>query len=228
MKILRRMSVQMRLLRGIVPLIFRIFRVEPRLVFPGSEFKRIYLEIKPRTLVGKPRCLWLWRLVKFAAKNRGDIAEIGVYKGGTARLLARSCPQKTVYLFDTFSGMPDVDPEIDAHRAGEFADTSLESVQDFLKDAPNVSFRQGFFPDTAAGLEDHVFCFVNIDVDIYSSTKSCLEFFYPRMVPGGVISFDDYKWKKCAGVKKAIDEFLVGKPEKVIEMEEFQCAIIKT
>jgi hypothetical protein len=123
--------------------------------------------------------------------------------------------------------MPEVQPEIDTHRLGDFSDTSLESVRDFLKDCTNVRFYPGLFPKTACDIKNERFCFVNIDVDIYSSTKDCLDFFYPRMVSGGVMAFDDYKWKHCAGVKKAIDEFLVGKPEKVVEVEESQCVIIK-
>jgi O-methyltransferase len=227
MKIYRRLFILVRLSRYKIPLLFRFLCVDPGLVFGYKDFQRVYQEIKLRTLVGKPRCLWLWRLAKFAARLEGDIAEVGVYKGGTARVLSQGCPKKAVHLFDTFSGMPVVTPEIDTHKQGDFSDTSLESVKDFLKDCPNVRFHPGFFPGTANGLEKDRFCFVNIDVDIYASTKDCLEFFYPRMVPGGIMAFDDYKWKHCAGVKKAIDEFLAGKPEKVIEVEESQCVIFK-
>jgi O-methyltransferase len=225
--IFRRLSVQARLFPQTAPVLFRLIGIDPRLVFGRGEFMRLYREVKARTLVGKPRCLWLWRLAQYSARKEGNIAEVGVYKGGTARILAKSCPQKTVHLFDTFGGMPEVRPDIDAHRQGDFSDTSLEAVRDFLKDCSNVRFYQGFFPKTASGLQDERFCFVNIDVDIYSSTKDCLEFFYPRMLPGGVMAFDDYKWRDCAGVKMAIDEFLAGKPEKVVEVEESQCVIFK-
>jgi O-methyltransferase len=227
MKLYRRLFVLIGLSGQKMPLLLRFLWTDPGLIFGLREFLRLYQEVRSRTLVGRPRCLWLWRLVKFAARREGDVAEVGVYKGGTARILARSCPQKSVHLFDTFSGMPEVKPEIDSVQQGDFSDTSLESVKDFLKDCPNVRFHPGLFPGTVSGLEKNRFCFVNIDVDIYTSTKDCLEFFYPRMVPGGVMAFDDYKWKHCAGVKKAIDEFLAGKPEKIIEVEESQCVLFK-
>jgi len=227
MGLVRKLLRKTGLWRRKIPLLCRLVRFDSTLAFGGEEFRTLYAQAEPRTLVGKARCLWLWRLAKFTAGKDGEIAEVGVYKGGTARILARACPQKTVHLFDTFAGMPEVRPEIDSHKPGDFGDTSLEAVEAFLKDCANVRLHPGFFPETAAGLENRRFCFVNVDVDIYSSTKACLEFFYPRMVPGGAMAFDDYNWQGCAGVKQAIDEFLDGKPEQAIEMESLQCVIFK-
>jgi len=69
--------------------------------------------------------------------------------------------------------------------------------------------------------------FIYADVDIYQSTRSCLDFFYPRMVHGGVMIFDDYEWKGCPGVKKAISEFLAGKNEIPIITTRYQCILLK-
>jgi O-methyltransferase len=178
-----------------------------------SSFRALYYpEVKGRTLVGRSRCFMLHGLSLYARALPGEIAEVGVYRGGTARLLARTNPGKTVHLFDTFAGMPDHDPNVDVHRRGDFADTSLEGVKQFLQGCPNVAFHQGFFPQTAEPVRDSRFCLVHIDTDIYRSVKDGLEFFYPRLVPGGVLVFDDYEWERCPGVKQAIDEFLADKP----------------
>jgi len=205
----------------------KILRIIPSLIWRKREFKHLLKQIKGYTLVGKKRCYWIWLLAQYASTKKGEMAEIGVYKGGTARIIAKSCPEKKIHLFDTFTGMPEVKSEIDCHKKGDFADTSLELATDFLSDCSNVIFHPGFFPETALNLKDQEFCFVYIDVDIYSSTKDCLNYFYNKMSIGGVIVFDDYKWKACPGVKKAIDEFLKDKPERPIETEEYQCAIIK-
>jgi O-methyltransferase len=205
----------------------RILWTIPGLIWDRKEFKYLLNQIKGQTGVGKKRCFWIWLLGKYAATKKGDMAEIGVYKGGTARIIAKSCPRKRVHLFDTFAGMPEVNSAIDCHKKGDFSDTSLELVSNFLSDCSNVVFHPGFFPGTAVNQKDQEFCFVYIDVDIYSSAKDCLNFFYNKLTPGGVIVFDDYKSRSCSGIKMAIDEFFSDKPERPIETAEYQCALIK-
>ena len=190
-------------------------------------FQQLFKEIEARTVVSQDRCFMLYQMAKYADGKDGEMAEVGVYKGGTAKIISKTCPQKTVHIFDTFAGMPDVVCGIDVHRKGDFLDTSIESVKSFLSDCSNVVFHPGFFPDTAETVKDKKFCFVYVDVDIYQSVKNCIELFYPRMVSGGVMVFDDYEWKGCPGVKKAIDEFLAGKKEIPIITTKYQCMLLK-
>ena len=70
-----------------------------------------------------------------------------------------------------------------------------------------------------------MFSFVHMDVDLYESTKSCLDFFYPRMSRGGVIISHDYLGS--IGVKTAFDEYFKDKPEPVLEVTDSQCLIVK-
>lgn len=174
------------------------------------------MDIKKNILVTVDRCFILYQFAKLSTQKDGEIAEVGVYKGGTARMIAKSCPEKTFHLFDTFSGMPESQRDVDFHQQGEFADTSLESVKRFLKDCQNVEFHPGLFPQTINGVKNKTFCYVHVDVDIYPSVKSCLEFFYPRLVPGGIMLFDDYQWKDTPGVKKALDEFSLINPRNLL------------
>ena len=122
----------------------------------------------------------------------GDVAEVGVYKGGTAYLLSKALPHNTLHLFDTFSGMPETaDAAIDYHKKGDFDDVNLGDVRKLLS-SPNINFHVGFFPKTAEGLVDSTFSFVHIDCDIYNSVHDCCEFFFPRLKPHGIMIFDDY------------------------------------
>lgn len=50
---------------------------------------------------------------------------------------------------------------------------------------------------------------LHIDVDVYEPTKIALEYLYDRVVPGGLIVFDDYG--TVAGETKAVDEFFQDK-----------------
>jgi len=192
-------------------------------------FMRLFEQLIGYTLVDKVRCFMLYQCAKNSAHIAGDIAEIGVYRGGTAKLLAKtSAPTgKTVHLFDTFGGMPSVDSNADLHQAGDFANTSIEAVQAYLHDCSNVRLYKGFFPSTAQPIEQRSFALVHIDVDIYRSVLNCCAFFYPRMERGGMMIFDDYGFLSCPGAKKAVDEFFVDKPEVPIYLPTGQCLVVR-
>jgi SAM-dependent methyltransferase len=192
-------------------------------------FAALVADLMTRTqmIVDPIRSYTLYQLGRSFNRKEGDVAEVGVYKGGTARIIAKACPDKRVYLFDTFTGMPASDPSIDFHPVGDFSDTSLERVKQLLSDCPNVEFHVGMFPDTAGPIADNRFCLVHLDVDNYGPNRDALAFFYDRMVPGGAIVFDDYQWEHTPGIKKSIDEFLADKPEKVMITAEYQCVMFK-
>jgi predicted O-methyltransferase YrrM len=61
---------------------------------------------------------------------------------------------------------------------------------------------------------------VHIDVDLYNPTKDSLEFFCPRLRPGGIIVCDDYGFSSCPGATAACNEFLADKPEKMIGLSD--------
>ncbi len=174
-------------------------------------FQEYYSLAAPRTLVSPDRCYVLVTLLKQALTIDGDVVECGVYKGGTAAMIARVIAedggQKKLYLFDTFSGMPKTDRERDLHKEGDFADTSAEEVERFVS-APEIAvIRKGFIPETFAGLESRRFAFAHIDVDIFKSIIDSLEFIWPRLSSGGFIVFDDYGFPSCPGAREAVDQF---------------------
>ena len=189
-------------------------------------FNVLYKEVKENTLVDKVRCFMLYQFLKQALKLDGDAAEIGVYKGGTAKLLAKIIKNKNIYLFDTFAGMPQTS-EMDIHKKGDFSDTVFNDVSDYLRDFKNIFFYQGLFPETAGPIKNKIFSFVHIDVDIYKSVFDCCDFFYSRMVKGGIMIFDDYGFLSCPGAKIAVDHFFKNKKEIPCYLQSGQCLIIK-
>jgi len=194
-----------------------------------KEFNKLYNLISSHSLVDKQRCFMLYQYAQQVAHLSGDVAEVGVYKGGTAKLLAKSFEQtdKTLHLFDTYSGMPPTDRNKDLHSEGDFGDISLEKVKLFLNDCGNVRFYKGLFPHTAGPVDGVTFCFVHIDVDIYKSVYDCCEFFYSRMVRCGVMFFDDYGFLSCPGAKMAVDEFFSNKPEHPCYLSTGQCVVVR-
>src|ERR1051326_3789531 len=92
------------------------------------EFSQVYQRIQQFSLVTADRAWVLYSLALQASSVAGDFWECGVYRGGTAHLLAevltRENARKKLHLFDTFTGMPETDPTKDLHQPGDFANTS--------------------------------------------------------------------------------------------------------
>ncbi|MEP6809690.1 MAG: TylF/MycF/NovP-related O-methyltransferase [Chthoniobacterales bacterium] len=194
---------------------------------PG--FSGEYDVIKGHTLVSRDRCWTLAVLLRQALTAEGDVLEAGVFQGGTARLLKSlvSAHGRKFLLFDSFAGMDSVSETADRHQHGDFADTSLEAVREFVGSEPFVEYRKGWIPQTFAGLEDRRFCFAHIDLDLYQSILDSCNFVYERMSPGGVIVFDDYGFPSCPGARRAVDGFFADKPEFPLALQTGQAVVHK-
>ncbi len=160
---------------------------------------------------------------------RGDVAELGVYKGNTATMLADLARRigGTAYLLDTFEGFRAEDLEgVDANKRMEFSDTSLAQVME-LVGSEATRFVQGYFPATASQIPgDATFCLVHIDCDLYAPFCSALEFFYDRLIPGGFLVMHDYSSLHWDGAERAVDEFFADKPESVVPMPDGSGTVI--
>jgi O-methyltransferase len=195
----------------------------------AEEFPLLWPHARTRTLVDEPRAQMLYQLARHASCLEGSMAEIGVYRGGTAKILAHIADGagRKLHLFDTFGGMPNTDVQRDLLGEGDFANTSLEDVRSFLAPHRSPVFHQGEFPGTSGPVENERFSLVHCDADIASSVEACCEFFYPRLVPGGVIVFDDYGFTSTPGAKKVSDAFFAAKPEPLLHLVTSQAIAIK-
>jgi hypothetical protein len=147
----------------------------------------------------------------------GDMAELGVYRGNSAAVLAYYARMhyKNLVLFDTFEGFDQRDlMGVDRSRNFEFADTSLDQVRDLVGDQ-GVTFVPGRFPQSIpSDLYASRFCLAHIDCDLYEPAKAGLEFFYPRLSPGGLLILHDYANPYWEGIKRAMDEYCTRIPER--------------
>lgn len=163
-------------------------------------------------------------------KISGNFAELGVYKGESARILHLMDPARKMHLFDTFAGLPEKDLAMERGEAAtytpvNFADTSIEKVKKTLGDIADYEIHEGYFPETTRGLENESFALVNMDADLYNPTIAGLEFFYPRLSPGGVLLVHDYNYK-WEGVMKAVDEFAAQITEPVIPVPDMDGTVM--
>lgn len=154
----------------------------------------------------------------------GAFAELGVYRGLTARLIHHYAPERMLHLFDTFAGFTDRSSveELSAlgHSTQAFSDTSLEAARQFVGEpAGTVAFHKGFFPESIpTALHEETFAFVHLDADLYAPTLSGLQFFYPRLARRGILLIHDYNaWP---GARRAVDEFFADLAELPIPMPD--------
>ncbi len=169
----------------------------------------------------------IYRAVEKTEKLGGNIAEVGIFNGGSSRIICEANKKRPVHLFDTFEGLPEMSENDDSSQfyKGQFI-ASFEDVKNYLKKYPDVYIYKGLFPSTAKPIENKKFSFVHLDVDIYEATLNCLEFFYSRILEGGVIISHDYGGAK--GVRKAFDDFFRDKPQTIIEIQgSGQCLVSK-
>ena len=173
----------------------------------------------------------LWSLIlnikKILEENiQGDFAELGVWRGNTASILAYYAfiADRNVYLFDTFEGFNASDLQgVDNEKAVEFSDTSLATVKKIIGplNVTKCHFVKGHFPSSIT--KEHrnkKYSIVSIDCDLYAPMKAGLEFFYPLMPKGGLLLLHDYSSMFWKGAKKAIDEFCQNNNEHVILMPD--------
>jgi hypothetical protein len=155
----------------------------------------------------------------------GDVIECGVYKGGTlvamALWLRRIESSRMVHGFDSFAGFPQPS-SIDfagGKRAtpGRLGDTAEElviqkarrfSVED------KIILHAGFFEDTLPRFPASSLSLIHLDCDLYESYRIALYHLWPKLLPGGVVVFDEFADPAWPGARKAIDELFQDKIEK--------------
>jgi hypothetical protein len=169
-----------------------------------SQFKKFWILNGNKSLLGYQKSCQLFAELMSVSKLHGNTAEIGVYEGFTSKLIHTFTQSKIHYCYDTFSGIQGIDKSIDIHKDGQFS-CSLENVKKNIN-LPGVIYKVGYFPDTFEEVNEK-FIFVHSDTDTYIGTKNTIIYLKDKIVPNGKILFDDYCWKDCPGVTKALHEF---------------------
>lgn len=183
---------------------------------PGFSQAANLIVNEKRSTLDYNRLFTLWHAIHNTYSFNLGAAEVGSYKGGSAKFIALVHQQfgvtPPIHVVDTFAGHPDtINLQLDGpHRAGWFSDTSAESVKEYLKPFSNVTVHVGPIEEKSPELEAMQFHFVHVDVDIYNPTVHCLDFFWPRLCGLGVIVCDDYGFQSCKGTKKAVDDFVAS------------------
>ena len=160
-------------------------------------------------------------------------ADIGLYRGRALQVLlaesaASGMPIKWMAT-DTFNGLPaltDKDRELAPQGAPYlqrpmFDDTTVREVVAFLEPTGqlgDVDLIEGPLEEVLAGLPDRKYLFVNISAKLYRPHTMALDYFYDRMLPGGVILFDDIFNRRFPMAEAAIEAFMDNKQEQIFQL----------
>lgn len=189
------------------------------------------------TVEGIPelRCFFLQSCIRSLAALDGAVAEIGVRHGKSCLyMLEADMRHRHYYLFDSFEGLspPDAGKDLierayDDEGKPHFADTDADAVRARFAPHPNVSVLQGWVPERFDEVGEARFALVHVDVDHHAPTLASLEFFYPRLLPGGMLICDDYGSGFFPGARMAMDDFFADKPESPVELPQGQAFIVR-
>lgn len=198
----------------------------------SPEFDALYLaglqatQMPPTPLRRRDR---FWSLTQLFQKTQhldGLMAECGCFRGLSSYILCSMLRQahlaqggfsgKGYRIFDSFAGLSNPqaedavtgsDPEAERvrqmTRPGKYA-ASIDTVKRALAEFPDIAYFPGWIPQAFPDETQTRYRFVHVDVDIYQPTRDSFEYFYARLVPGGIIVSDDFNWP---GARKAIEEF---------------------
>lgn len=207
-----------------------IFSEYGRTWMEDEVFLQEYKKFDKQNLHSADRKYFLYSLLSLVQNIEGDTVECGVFEGASSWLICKKNQDsnKKHYIFDSFEGLSkplDIDGQYWHEGALSSREEKVkENLAPFLN---NITIHKGWIPSRFHEIGNSRFSFVHIDVDLYQPTLDSLNFFYPKLVKGGIILCDDYGFSSCPGATKAFDEYMSNKPESIIHVPTGQGFIIK-
>tara|TARA_B100000965_G_scaffold405215_1_gene438378 strand:- start:1038 stop:2045 length:1008 start_codon:yes stop_codon:yes gene_type:complete len=156
----------------------------------------------------------LFDLIQYIDQTKdveGDVVEYGSLYGGSGAVIAEAVKhfgEKPVWLFDTFSGIPDSRYGLDFHWNGSFSDNSYAAVRDAFSDMSNVKVIKGNICETYNKVTNPI-SFGYLASDTIESGELLMNFMWPKLSPGGIICVCDYgSFPNAIPLTVYIDEFI--------------------
>ncbi len=173
---------------------------------------------------------------EYALKLDGDYVECGVNRGGYALAAMHYTDFKDqsrqFYLLDTFKGLDERYVSDEERQHGIVAATwgyedCYDDVVQTFAPYPNVRIVQGTVPETLPQVDSDTICFLSIDMNNRDPEIAAADYFWDKLVSGGIIVLDDYGWRKHIAQKQAFDTFAQRRGISVLSLPTGQGLIFK-
>lgn len=184
----------------------------------------------------------VWAARAALALPEGDFVECGVFQGDLSWMVGEvtnfGTSGRQFHLYDSFEGFdpsqttdadfPDLPGFLDFANAIYRAEGLWESVQARFRALSHFHLHKGYLPETLErdGFPDRI-AYLHIDLNVAPVEIACLNHLYDRVVPGGVIVFDDYGWKAFHRQKDAEDAFFAERGYHILELPTGQGLVVK-
>jgi len=178
-------------------------------ILADADFHKSCKEVSQISVLDTPRLANLWSLCRMT-NPKGNILEVGPYRGGGALHLSNSCPDRKIIVCDSFGGFEKLDPVLDSSFHDQmFKNTTHKAVDRLFRERKrNYAVLAGFFPAVCREKDFDLgpVSFVHLDVDAYKPTAESLEYLQPFMIDRSLFVFDDFN-RRADGVMRAVREF---------------------
>ena len=178
----------------------------------------------------------LAQMVEFTSGVPGLVGECGCYRGLSSYLLSRylqaeepSYDGASLHVFDSFQGLSplgDHDTKRDPRVAAGMFAASLGEVRQTLADFPGITYHPGWIPESLTGAPDGPYRLVHVDLDLHDPTRAALEFFYPRLAPGGALVCDDFGSVRWPGARTAVEGFCSETGARLLRLSSGQALVM--
>lgn len=175
---------------------------------------------------------WFADLVK---DLEGDFVECGVNTGAYSRAVIEYVDFKSLnkkfYLLDTFQGL--VPGQISEQESKAGIEKYLGTYRDVYEQVKqtfaefNVSIIKGMVPDTLPQCDARKICYLSIDMNVVAPEIAAINYFWDKVVKGGVVILDDYGFPQHINQKNAFDEFAKSKNAAILTLPTGQGIIFK-
>ena len=168
-----------------------------------------------------------------AQQLEGDFVECGVYRGFLSMSIVTyldfaSMPERQFHLIDTYAGLvPELVTEEDTAAYRNDYEDCYELVKQSFAKYENVNIVRGSVPEVLPSANISKVAYLSIDMNCTQPEVDALEYFWPRLVSGGVVVLDDYGFPGHEAQKEGADRVAESVGVKVLTLPTGQGLILK-
>jgi len=169
--------------------------------------------------------------IEFAKTDEYNFVECGVADGFSAfyalrEIKEKNLPTSKMHLFDSWGPMREEDLlENEIESKDRYSELKLSATKNNLKEFEDlIIYYKGYIPEIfeESTQPPSSIVYLHIDLNSTNPTIACLDYFFPKLVEGGVILFDDYGWNNHKDTKHAVDNFFKDKPGILMQLPTAQ------